>query len=207
MRNYRAAPRSGRTVRGDDGRHDVAASHRTRDPCARHHDVYFNMWRLAWVAHALTTAPATSSTATSSIPSRARCTFSDAMIVEGPRTPPLMWAGAAGARPQPAAARRHCHIRAGIFVPGGQLTGSAGAGLTAGVVFAFAPYRFEHYMHMELQWTIWIPWAFWALHRTFETGEWRTGLLVGVFMRCSSCRASTTAVPRDAARRCRVVLL
>ena len=32
------------------------------------------------------------------------------------------------------------------------------------------PYRFEHYMHMELQWTMWMPLAFLALHRTLDTG-------------------------------------
>ena len=25
-------------------------------------------------------------------------------------------------------------------------------------------------MHMELQWTMWMPWSFWALHRTLATG-------------------------------------
>jgi hypothetical protein len=62
------------------------------------------------------------------------------------------------------------------------LTGSRAAGITAGIIFAFAPYRFEHYMHMELQWTVWIPWAFWALHRTFETGSRRHAGLVGAFV-------------------------
>jgi hypothetical protein len=47
------------------------------------------------------------------------------------------------------------------------------------VVFAFAPYRFEHIMHMELQWTMWMPLAFLALHRTFDTGKWKYGLATG----------------------------
>src|SRR6266540_1830219 len=58
---------------------------------------------------------------------------------------------------------------AGIFMLALHLTGRPAAGVTAGIIFAFVPYRFDHYMHMELQWTIWIPWAFWALHRAFET--------------------------------------
>jgi hypothetical protein len=37
-------------------------------------------------------------------------------------------------------------------------------------------------MHLELQWTVWIPWAFWALHRTFDTGAIRDGVLLGVFV-------------------------
>jgi hypothetical protein len=34
---------------------------------------------------------------------------------------------------------------------------------------------------MELQWTVWMPWAFWALHRALETGRARDGALVGLF--------------------------
>jgi hypothetical protein len=49
-------------------------------------------------------------------------------------------------------------------------------------VFAFVPYRFEHYMHMELQWTVWVPWTFWALHRALESGSPKFGLLMGAFM-------------------------
>jgi hypothetical protein len=48
------------------------------------------------------------------------------------------------------------------------------------VVFAFAPYRFEHIMHMELQWTMWMPWAFLALHRALDTGRWRDGIATGL---------------------------
>src|SRR6185436_7695610 len=44
----------------------------------------------------------------------------------------------------------------------------------------FAPYRFEHAMHMELQWAMWMPLAFLALHRTFDTGRWQYGLATGV---------------------------
>ena len=48
---------------------------------------------------------------------------------------------------------------AGMFMLAVYLTGSLAAGVTAGIVFAFVPYTFAHYMHMELQWTVWIPWA------------------------------------------------
>jgi hypothetical protein len=71
---------------------------------------------------------------------------------------------------------------AGIFVLARYLTGSAGAGVVAGVIFAFVPFRFEHYMHMEMQWTMWTPWAFWAMHRTLDTRVWRYGILTGLFV-------------------------
>jgi hypothetical protein len=34
---------------------------------------------------------------------------------------------------------------------------------------------------MELQWAMWSPWAFWALHRTLETGAIRFGIATGAF--------------------------
>ncbi len=141
------------------------------------------MWRLAWVAHALTTAPEHLFDGNIFYPEPRAMTYSDAMIVEGLfGTLPLMMGV------PPVLVHNLLLLGAivtsatGIFVLARHLTGSAGAGVAAGVIFAFVPYRFEHYMHMELQWTMWIPWAFWALHRTVETREWRYGLLTGFFM-------------------------
>ena len=70
----------------------------------------------------------------------------------------------------------------GMFVLARHLWGSTPAAIVAGLIFAFAPYRFSHFMHMELQWAVWMPWAFWALQRTLDTGSLRYGLLTGVFM-------------------------
>ena len=46
------------------------------------------------------------------------------------------------------------------------LTGRRDAAAIAGVVFTLYPYRFDHYSHLELQMTLWMPIALWALHRT-----------------------------------------
>src|SRR5829696_6453971 len=97
-----------------------------------HYDVFFNLWRLRWIAHALATSPFELFNGNIFLPDPGVLAYSDAMLVEGV--------------------------------------------LAAGVIFAFAPYRFEHYMHMELQWTVWCPWAFWALQRTLETGSIGFGL-------------------------------
>ncbi|MEO8077404.1 MAG: hypothetical protein ABI818_13825, partial [Acidobacteriota bacterium] len=134
-----------------------------------HHDVYFNMWRFAWVAHALSTAPARLFDGNIFSPETATLTFSDAMPVESFIAAPMLWAG------MPPVLVHNIMLLAGIVlsaagicVLAAELTGSAAAGITAGFIFAFAPYRFEHYMHMELQWTVWMPWAFWAMHRALR---------------------------------------
>ncbi len=147
-----------------------------------HQDVYFNMWRFAWVAHALASAPSHLFDGNIFYPEPRALTFSDAMPVEAAIAAPLLWS-----RVPPVLVHNLLLLAgivlsaAGIAMLARRLTGSSGAGLTAGVIFAFAPYRFEHYMHMELQWTVWIPWAFWALHRTIDTGHLRDGALAGVF--------------------------
>jgi hypothetical protein len=147
-----------------------------------HQDVYFNMWRFAWVAHAISSSPSHVLDGNIFYPERRTLTFSDAMPVEAATAAPLLWAHL-----PPVLVHNLLLLggivlsAAGVFMLGSRLTGSTAAGVTAGIIFAFAPYRFEHYMHMELQWTVWIPWAFWALHRTLETGRFRDGALVGLF--------------------------
>jgi hypothetical protein len=144
-----------------------------------HQDVYFNMWRLRWFAHALVT-PARIFDANIFFPERRTLALSDAMFVEGLLAAPLTWAGL------PPVLVHNLTLLGAIAVCGATmfalvryLTGSRGAGVIAGMVFAFGPYRFEHIMHMELQWAMWSPLAFLALHRAYETGQWRYGLATG----------------------------
>lgn len=147
-----------------------------------HQDVYFNMWRFGWFAHALASSPSHLLDGNIFYPEPRALTFSDAMPVEAAIATPLLRIGT------PPVLVHNLMLLSGIvFSAVGicllaiRLTGSSAAGVTAGIIFAFAPYRFEHYMHMELQWTVWIPWAFWALHRAIETGRLRDGAMVGLF--------------------------
>jgi hypothetical protein len=148
-----------------------------------HQDVFFNLWRLRWIAHALATSPRDLFNGNIFYPERNVLAYSDAVLVEGALAAPLLWAGV-----PPVLVHNLLLLGGmvasgvGIFVLARHLTGSTGGGLVAGIVFAFAPYRFEHYMHLELQWTVWIPWAFWALLRTIETGAVKFGLLTGLFL-------------------------
>jgi hypothetical protein len=154
------------------------ATHADRDQ-----DVFFNMWRFGWVAHALSTAPSRVLDGNTFYPERRTLTLSDAMPVESAIAAPLLLSGL-----PPVFVHNLMLLggivlsAAGIFMLAVHLTGSRSAGVTAGIIFAFVPYRFAHYMHMELQWTVWIPWAFWALHRTFESRSRRDAAWLGVFV-------------------------
>ena len=146
----------------------------------QHHDVYFNMWRLLWFAHALSTSPARILDANIFHPEPRTLTYSDAMFAEGLLAAPLVWAGV-----KPVLLHNLMLLAAmtssgvAMFALAQYLTGSRGAGVLAGIVFSYAPYRFEHFAHMELQWAVWTPLAFLALHRACDTGRVRWGLAVG----------------------------
>src|SRR5262245_29760841 len=122
------------------------------DSAVPHQDVYFNMWRLQWIAHALVTSPTNLFNANIFYPEPRTLLFSDAMLVEGSIAAPLIWFGAA-----PVLVHNIMLLGAIIasaltmFALVQYLTRSRGAALLAGTIFAFAPYRFEHIMHMELQ--------------------------------------------------------
>jgi hypothetical protein len=145
-----------------------------------HQDVYFNMWRLEWFAHALKTPTVGLFDANIFHPEPRALALSDAMLVEGAVAAPLIWSGV-----RPVLVHNLLLLAAialsgaAMFALARYLTGSRGAGILAGIVFAYAPYRFEHIMHMEMQWTMWMPLAFLALHRTFDTGQWRHGIATG----------------------------
>src|SRR5262249_378310 len=74
-----------------------------------------------------------------------------------------------------------CASGIGMCALARHLTKNEAASVLAGVVFAFAPYRFGHIMHLEMQWAVWSPWAFWALQRTLESRRVKYGVLTGVF--------------------------
>src|SRR5262249_37003893 len=70
---------------------------------------------------------------------------------------------------------------AGVALLVRSLTGDGLAGLIGGIVFAFLPFRIDHYPHLQLQQTQCLPFAFWAFHRLMKTGRTRDGVLFGVF--------------------------
>jgi len=147
---------------------------------SQHQDVFFNMWRLRWFAHALITPSASLFDANIFYPEPRTLALSDAMFVEGLLAAPLTWIGL-----NPVLVHNLTLLAAlvlsgvAMFALARYLTGSAGAGVVAGIIFAYAPYRFEHYMHMELQWVMWSPLTFLALHKLCDTGRVRYGIAFG----------------------------
>ena len=150
---------------------------------APHHDAYFSMWRIEWIAHALRTDSRHLFDANIFYPHGGTLAYSDAAFLEGAVAAPFVWLGVG-----PVAIYNVLLILGivssglGMFVLTRFLTNNVAAASVAGTIFMLQPYRVEHYSHLELQWTAWIPLAFWAVHRAIELRSWRFGALAGLFV-------------------------
>ena len=144
-------------------------------------DPLFSVWRLAWVSHQLPRAPLALFDANQFHPERLTLTYSDAMLVPALMTAPLFWMGV-----HPVVVYNvlllASFVLSGVamFLLARALTGRIDAALIAGGLFALYPYRFEHYSHLELLMTMWMPLALLGLHRTLAAGRLRDGLATGL---------------------------
>ena len=142
-------------------------------------------WVLAWVAHQLPRAPARLFDANIFYPERNTLAYSETLIVPGIAAAPLHWLGVG-----PILIYNLVFLSGfalsgvGIALLVRRLTGHTGAAILAGIVFAFPPYRIDHYAHLQLQQTQFIPLALLAFHRLLDTGRLRDGVLLGVFVAC-----------------------
>jgi hypothetical protein len=146
-------------------------------------DPLLSTWRLAWIAHQLPRDPLHLYDTNIFYPERATLAYSDAMLVPALMGAPLIWSGV------------HQLYASNLLLLSGfalsgvtmfllmrHLTGRTDAALVAGFIFAFLPYRFMHYAHLELQMAQWMPLSLLWLHRTVASGRLRDGLLAGTFL-------------------------
>jgi hypothetical protein len=148
-----------------------------------HSDPYFSMWRLAWIAHAIRTTPKHLFDANIFYPERFTLAYSDAMLLPGVIFAPLFWIGVGPAHIYNLALFAAFTL-SGLtaFSLARLLTGNVSAAIIAGVIYAYSPYRFTHYLHLELQLVFWIPLLLLALHRALPRITTRDGVLLGTLM-------------------------
>jgi hypothetical protein len=137
-------------------------------------DPLFSMWRIGWVFEQLRGDPRPLFDGNIFHPDPLTLTYSDSMLLTSATAAPLL---ALGVHPVIA---YNVLFLSGFLLSGvavyllvSRLTGSAAAAFVSAVVFAYYPYRFEHYSHLELQMTFWMPIALVAVHRFIETARWR----------------------------------
>jgi hypothetical protein len=142
-------------------------------------------WVLAWVAYQVPRAPAHLFDANIFYPERNTLAYSETLIVPGLIVAPLHWLGVGSILIHNLVFLSGFTLSGvGVALLVWRLTANAGAAMLAGLVFAFPPYRIDHYAHLQLQQTQFIPLALWAFHRLLDTGRLRDGALLGVCVVC-----------------------
>ncbi|HZP48485.1 MAG TPA: hypothetical protein VFB07_08125 [Vicinamibacterales bacterium] len=146
-------------------------------------DPLLNAWALSWVVHQLPRAPAHLFDANIFYPERRTLAYSETLLLPAAAAAPLRWMGAG-----PILVYNLVFL-SGFAISGvgtallvRSLTGSGVAGILSGIVFAFLPYRIDHYPHMQLQQTQCLPFAMWAFHRLLRRGRIRDGALFGALV-------------------------
>jgi hypothetical protein len=146
-------------------------------------DPYMKVWQLDWVAHQLLRAPSHLYDANIFYPETGVLAYTDALIAPALVSAPFIWLGVS-----PIVVFNVLlalgFILSGVAMFGlvRSLTGNWPAAIFAGLAFSFLPYRFNHYAHLELQFTWGIPLAMWVLHRVYKFGRLRDGLLLGLIV-------------------------
>ncbi len=135
-------------------------------------DSLLSIWRVSWIAHALSTR-ATLVDTNIFHPELRTLAYTDAVLLQGMLGAPFINAGVSSVTVY------NLLVLLSIALSGAamcllvyRLTGRLAAGLVAGVIYAFVPYRFDHYMHLELHATVFLPLAFWFLDRAVERARW-----------------------------------
>jgi hypothetical protein len=144
-------------------------------------DPLFSIWRIGWVLHQLFADPTHLFDGNIFYPQPLTLTLSDPIILPALTTAPL---AAIGTHPVVA---YNVLMLSGFWVSGiatyllvERLTASPPAAFVAGLIYACYPYRFEHYGHLELQMTQWMPLGLLALHLFVSTGRWRYAIGLGL---------------------------
>jgi hypothetical protein len=140
-------------------------------------DPLFSMWRFGWVYQQMLGDPRPLFSTNIFYPHQLTLTYSDSMLVPALTTAPLL---AAGMHPV------HVYnvVMLLAFVASGfavyllveRISGSPAGAYVAAILFAFYPYRFEHYSHFELQMTYCMPLALLALHQFATTARVKSAL-------------------------------
>ena len=143
-------------------------------------DPLLNLWALGWIAHQAPTAIAHVFDANIFFPERWTLAYSETLLAPAVLAAPLLWMGVSGVL-----------VYNIVFVSGFILSGvgtallvryltqNTAAAIVAGIIFAFLPFRFDHYAQLQLQQAEWIPLALWAFHRVMDRGRLRDGLWLG----------------------------
>ena len=144
-------------------------------------DGKFSLWNVAWVAHALTTNPATLFDANIFHPTRHALAFSEANLVAGTMAVPVYLVTG-----NPIAAHNVVVFVALVLAClltwqlVRRFTRSAWAPMISATAFAFSAFVSAHTAHVQLLMVFVLPLTFLALHRFVEQPTMRRGVALGL---------------------------
>lgn len=146
-------------------------------------DPLFNSWTLAWGVQALLTDPLRLFDANIFYPHARTLAYSDHLVGSALLAAPVFLAtGNALLAHNVVLFLSFSLSGLGMYYLARHLTGHRGASLIAGLIFAFAPYRFGHLSHLPLLTAQWMPLTLLFLHRALAGGgRWRDVLAFGGF--------------------------
>ena len=144
-------------------------------------DPLFSAWRIARLAHQLSTDPAHLFDGNIFFPLPLTLTYSDSTFLQGLIGAPFILAGADAllvANALTLLAFPACGLA--FFFAAWRLTGDPRAALVSGLLGAWYPFHAEHYSHLELHWVMFVPLAVVAALRMMAAPGWKTGLCFGL---------------------------
>jgi hypothetical protein len=136
-------------------------------------DARHGMWNVAWVAHALTTAPHRLFDANIFYPRPNTLAYSEANVVAGALAVPA-WLATGDALTSFNWTTLVAFVLAAItaFRLVFALTRSVSIGCLGAILFAWSPYMFARLSHVQLLLTFGIPWCLLRLHRYVDQPTW-----------------------------------
>lgn len=148
-----------------------------------HQDPLFSIWRLAFVAHQLRHDPFHLFDANIFYPTRNALAYSDPTLFQGVIATPFLWAGASAITAYNVLVLLSFPLCAcAVYWLIRELGLGFWCGIIGGVIYAFQPYRFVQYVHLEFLSSQWIPMSLVFILRCLKDGGVRNGLLAGLFL-------------------------
>src|SRR3954452_11339288 len=146
-------------------------------------DPVFSAWRLARFSHQLVTDPRHLFDGNIFYPAAATLTFSDATVLQGLAATPFLLMGADPLLVSSLLLLIAFPLNAlAFFYAGWRLTGDLRPAFIAGVLGALYPFHGEHYSHLELEYTFFIPLAVIALLDAIARPTPRRGAWLGTWL-------------------------
>jgi hypothetical protein len=142
-------------------------------------DPLLSIWRVSWIAHIVPRSPGDLLNGNIFYPEQRTLAYTDSVLLEGLAGAPLIWSGVSQITTynllllSSMALSGWAMWRYAIY-----LTGHSGAAILAGIIFAFVPFRFDHFHHLELQATIFLPLTLLYFERTIDRGTRRDAWLL-----------------------------